>query len=138
MDSLQYLTLAAVLITLLVIIVCAVCATRALSDLKRRVTILEWREPSGADHHYQGSADDDIAEYCLWKSRNGEWEILRECSAPGFQVGPPPDRRGRYESEIVRTRGRRDRVEIETVETAGTVRGGRSNRDAGDSGATAG
>jgi hypothetical protein len=57
----------------------------------------------GVHHHYGNPGA--LEEYSLWAYRQGEWELDQECSATGFEVGPPPDRQGQYEGEVVKTRG---------------------------------
>ncbi len=54
-------------------------------------------------HVVHGSLREE--EYSLWSSRNGKWDMVRPCTAPGLDVGPPPSREGRFEGEIVRTPG---------------------------------
>lgn len=62
--------------------------------------------------HHRGACMLREDEYSLWAFRDGQWQVIRPCTAPGFEVGPAPSRQGRFENEIVRTRGIRQKTEV--------------------------
>ena len=56
-------------------------------------------------HHMSMESSLREEEFSLWSYRDDQWQLIRPCTAPGLEVGPPPSRDGRFANEIVRTRG---------------------------------
>ena len=93
----EYVNCAGILLTLVLIVLLWIDLKRDLLDIQRRL-------PKRRDHLHH-PAPTHPGQYSVWAYRKGEWRLERECSAPGFEAGPPPGRQGHYEGEVVRTRG---------------------------------
>jgi hypothetical protein len=43
-----------------------------------------------------------LSNFCVWRYRQGQWQVIEDRCGPGFHPGDPPNRAGDYEGEIVR------------------------------------
>ncbi len=95
----EYVNLLGVVVALALIGAMWVDVKRALGEIRELIG------PAYQSHlHYDPDAT-DAEEYCIWGYREGQWQLERECTAPGFEVSFPPGREGLYEGEVVKTRG---------------------------------
>jgi hypothetical protein len=44
----------------------------------------------------------ELGNFCVWRYRQGQWQVIEDRCGPGFRPGDPPHRSGDYEGEIVR------------------------------------
>lgn len=102
----DYLNFLGILLALVLIVVLWMDLRRIATDVQRKMTDFQRRLPKWSPHpHVRPPAAACLEEYNVWAYRGGQWSLERECSVPGLEVGPPPDRSGWYEGEVVRTRG---------------------------------
>ncbi len=102
----DYVNFLGILLVLVLVAVVWLDLRRIALDIRQVATESQRRlPPREPHHHYTWVASARSEEYNVWAYRGGQWELQRQCSAPGFEVGPPPGRKGWYEGEIVKTRG---------------------------------
>jgi len=96
MNYLEYLNSVGILLVLLLMAGLWIDLRRAIAEVKSRL-------PKGPGPHVHNTGGIPAGGYALWAYRDGQWQLERDSSEPGFQCGPPPGRAGWYEGEIVKT-----------------------------------
>ncbi len=96
MDYVQYVNLAATVVVLSTVVCAWISVRRALDQIESRL-------PECTMSHIHSRGAIATGGYTLWAYREGDWQLEKDYSEPGFACGPPPARTGWYEGEIVRT-----------------------------------
>jgi hypothetical protein len=96
MNYLQYVNLVATAAVLLTVVCAWINVRRALDQIKSQL-------PQHTMDHVHNTGAIATGGYTLWAYREGDWQLEKDYSEPGFACGPPPARTGWYEGEIVRT-----------------------------------
>ncbi len=102
MDYMHGLNFVGILVTLVVVIAFWIDLRRGIAELK---SLMDWRLPKRDHTHDPPHYENPSGGYCFWAYRNGQWKLDMDCCEAGFEAGPPPARKGRYEGEVVKTHG---------------------------------